>query len=66
MGVRVRTLSWSYRRIDRPFDSVSISGGQVFRKIPTVDPVAAGVDWSFMYTRVSRHGKVKRVRVRFK
>ncbi|CAN0354805.1 unnamed protein product [Ectocarpus sp. 6 AP-2014] len=25
----------------------------VFRKVPKVDPVAAGIDWSFMYTRES-------------
>lgn len=27
---------------------------QVFRKMPRVDPVAAGIDWKFMYTRVRK------------
>ena len=31
---------------------------QVFRKVPRVDPVAAGIDWKFMYTRVSGRAKL--------
>lgn len=33
-----------------------IDYAQVFRKVPKVDPVAAGIDWKFMYTRVSVGG----------
>lgn len=33
---------------------------QVFRKVPKVDPVAAGIDWKFMYTRVSGYSETYR------
>lgn len=36
-----------------PAFSTTVKNAQVFRKVPKVDPVAAGIDWKFMYTRVS-------------
>lgn len=45
-------------RVEKP-PCLYIEYAQVFRKVPTVDRVAAGIDWKFMYTKVSVGGQKK-------